>query len=113
MMKPTSAEMISAMWGVTTTFALSPDDATVGLTSQQLFKSDPHRLSFLFVNLSSAGMYIAPKGNVNSTNGIYIAPNGGTITVQWDRDFITPTLEWSVIGTVVDSPYYAIEVKIS
>jgi hypothetical protein len=108
-MSVTLSELLESLYGVKTTNRANPNIATVSTTAQKILNNNPNRVSFLVVNLSVNGLYIAPAQDVASTKGIYLAPNGGFATFMWDRDFELVGQEWWAIGTAVGTTLYCLE----
>jgi hypothetical protein len=91
------SDLLQNLYGVTSFPQINKKVNQVGVSVVEIMSSNPNRVSFLVVNLSANNLFISPENDVSSTKGIYIAPNGGSITVQWDRDF-----------ELVSQPFYAI-----
>jgi len=105
-------EMLEALYGVKSRKRVNYLVAQVEDEPTRILPGDPNRLSFVFVNLSANPMYIAPQRNLThtpATVGIYIAPTGGSIILQWDRDFELVSEEWWAISTIAASPCYILE----
>jgi len=109
-------EMLDALFGVKSRKRINYLVAQIEDTPTRFLPSDPKRLSFVFQNVSANPIYIAPENNPAAApvpRGIYIAPNGGSIILQWDRDFELVTEEWHAISTVAASACYILENLIS
>jgi hypothetical protein len=91
------SDLLQNLYGVKSFPQVNKKVNQVGVSAIEIMSSNPNRVSFLVVNLSANNLFISPENDVSSTKGIYIAPNGGSITVQWDRDF-----------ELVSQPFYAI-----
>lgn len=105
-------EMLEALFGVKSRKRINYLVAQVEDEVTRILPSDPRRLSFVFQNVSANPIYIAPENNPATApvpRGIYIAPSGGSIIMQWDRDFELVTEEWHAISTVAASGCYILE----
>lgn len=103
------SEMLENLYGVKTFPQYNKVVDQVGTTVVQILKANPNRVSFLIVNLSANNLFISPLPDVASTKGIYIAPNGGSITVQWDRDFELASYAFYAIASGATSNVFVLE----
>lgn len=94
----TNAEMIAALFGIRTAFAVNPQTNTVGVTEVMVLPNDPMRVGIVFVNNSANAIYVLPRKGVSADEGIYLAPNGGTISMVWDRDFELCSVAWYALA---------------
>lgn len=108
-MPKTAADLLFAREGVRTTRRVNRVAASVGIAAAQVFRQDPNRIGFRFVNLSLNAMYLGSWSDVSSTKGIYVGPNGGSALALWDEDGEEVGYEWFVIADGAASAYLAVE----
>lgn len=103
------SDLLQNLYGIKTFPQTNKKVDTVQDSITQIMSANPNRVSFLIVNLSANNMYISPSNDVSSTKGIYIAPNGGSISVQWDRDFELVSQPFFGIAGGADSDVFILE----
>lgn len=103
------SDLLQNLYGVKTFPQVNKTTSAVGTSVTRILSSNPNRVSFLVVNLSANQMFISPEPDVSSSKGIYIAPNGGSINVQWDRDFELVSQPFFAIAGAAASEVYIIE----
>lgn len=99
-MSVTLKELLNDMFGIQTFEQINKTTSDIDSTVKTILKANPNRVSFVIFNLGTAAAYISIENDVSSSKGMYIAPNGGSITVQWDRDFSLPAREWFGISSL-------------
>lgn len=86
---------------------------SVGTSYSQVAKNNPTRLSGLFINLSTADIYLNITGNVSIGNGILLVPSGGSFSVaQWD-DYGFAGYPFFAIATAAASPLLFVETNVN
>lgn len=105
--------LIERELGVKTSSRQSDPASTISQAAVVIFKPDPRRLFFLFVNMGTGTIFLAPRPGVSATDGIFIPANGGTLSSSFRDDFILPALEWSGLGADANIPFYTLEVLMS
>lgn len=91
--------LIRNLYGLVTTEVENPITASVGVAATRILPNNPNRATVLITNLSANNIYIGLTQAVSATNGIFVAPNGGSIVLQWDKDFLMQTRElWAIAG---------------
>lgn len=103
------AQMLEALFGIRSYLRTNPEVSSVGVSASRILRGNPQRVSIVVFNLSANNVYIAPFNDVSATNGFYIAPNGGSVTMQWDRDFEMLSHEWWGIAPAGASNIYVME----
>ncbi len=107
--KVTLSKLLENLYGVRTSEQENPVTTSIGTAATRLLANNPNRVSVVIFNLSANSIYIGLTNGVSSTNGIYIAPNGGSISLQWDKDFMLTTREFFAIATGAASSVYVLE----
>jgi hypothetical protein len=102
-------DYLEARLGVRTDTRVSADGVTLGVAAAIVFRQDPRRLGFSFVNLSPNIMYLTPVGTPSATKGFYLGPNGGTLGMNILEDGEIVAWEWLGIAGAPASPYYTVE----
>lgn len=102
-------DLLQNLYGVKSTYRINKTTGLVQDTVTKIMTANPNRLSFLLVNTSASGIYVSPENDVSSTKGVYLAPLGGSMIMQWDRDFELVASEWFAIATSADSAIYVLE----
>ena len=102
-------DLLEAMYGVKTRVRQNPKTDTVGVSAVKIADSNPNRLTLLINNVSSNAIYITPDNQPSATRGIYVAPGGGSVVMQWDRDFSLVSQEWYAIAAAANSEIYVLE----
>ena len=102
-------DLLEAMYGVKTRVRQNPKTDNIGTSITKIADSNPNRLTLLVNNLSSNAIYISPDNLVSTKRGIYVAPGGGSVVMQWDRDFSLVSQQWYAISAAVDSDIYVLE----
>jgi len=115
MRKPSSIhDLLEKEYG--TSFIIREDPYGVGdadSASKQLFPSDPARIAFYFINLSTGVMYLRPSQlAASATAGIRIDSSGGDLFVAWRDDGILPSFEWQVIGDDNNLAFFVLEYRV-
>lgn len=105
----TVRDLLEARLGVRTTAFENRAASSIGTTAGQVFRQDPSRVSFLFVNLSLNNITIRPRIAPTSTRGIRLAPNGGSVEVDWETDGEVVAWEWLGIADGAGSEFFALE----
>lgn len=108
-MSITLSEFLQNLYGVKSNYQVNKRVSTVGVTAVSIMSNNPNRLSFLIINNSANNLYISPLNDVASTKGIYIAPSGGSVVLQWDRDFELVGQEWFAIASGALSNVFILE----
>lgn len=103
------SDLLQNLYGVKTFPQINKTVSQVGVAAIQIMSANPNRVSFLVVNLSANNLYISPLNDVASTKGIYVAPSGGSITVQWDRDFELVSMPFFAIASGAASDVFILE----
>jgi len=102
-------DVIRGLFGVDTTPNKNPLTNSVGVTAVKILSNNPKRMSVLIQNLSANTVYIGLKPDVSNTNGILLAANGGSITLQYDKDFQLVTNEMYAIASGAASSILVLE----
>jgi hypothetical protein len=108
-MSITLNELLEGLYGVKTFHQINQTVSAIGVASIPIMKGNPNRVSFLIVNLSANAIYISPMNDVSATKGIYVAPNGGSVLMQWDRDFELVSQTFYGIAAGAASSVYILE----
>jgi len=103
------SDLLQNLYGIKTFPQINKTVSQVGSSAVQIMSANPNRVSFLVVNLSTNNLFISPQNDVSSTKGIYIAPSGGSITIQWDRDFELVSQPFFAIAAGAASDVYILE----
>lgn len=103
------SDLLQNLYGVKTFPQINKLVDEVDATVTQILSANPNRVSFTFVNLSAVNMWIGPHSDVSSTKGIFVSPNGGSITLQWDRDFELVSQPFFAIAIANNSDCYILE----
>jgi hypothetical protein len=103
------SDLLQNLYGVKSFSQINKTTSLVQDTVTSIMSANPNRLSFLVVNTSTANIYLSSQNDVSSTKGIYLAPLGGSIIMQWDRDFELVASQWFAIASNADSEIYILE----
>jgi hypothetical protein len=103
------SDLLQNLYGVKSFSQINKATSLVQDTVTSIMSANPNRLSFLVVNTSTANIYLSSQNDVSSTKGIYLAPLGGSIIIQWDRDFELVASQWFAIASNADSEIYILE----
>lgn len=103
------SEMLFNLYGIKSHPKINSVTSSVDIAVTNILKNNPNRLSFLIVNLGANSVYIAPDNIVSSSHGIYVAPNGGSVILQWDRDFELVAQEWWATAGADDNAILTLE----
>jgi len=89
----------------------APSQATAGVATATLLQSNPNRMGFTVINLSTNNVFVAPAeaGTVSSTNGILLAPSGGALSVQVQNDGDLSEHAWNIIASGAGSAVFVNE----
>lgn len=99
-MSVTLNEILQNLYGVKTSPRLNYTTDDIDSSVKAIVNNNPNRVSMIIVNLGANACYISPFRDVSSTKGIYIAPNGGSVVLQWDKDFELVGYEWHGVSSV-------------
>lgn len=102
-------DMLVNLFGIGTYERVNPVTDASAAAAAVVAHANPMRAMLLIVNLSANNVYIAPDNQVAADHGIYIAPNGGSVLLQWDRDFELCAREWWIISPAGASDIFVIE----
>lgn len=105
----TAATLIENLYGLRTTEIENPIVSSVGVTPIKIAGNNPNRVSLVIVNLSANNLYISLTVGVSATNGMFIAPNGGSIVLQYDKDFMMVTRDIYAVAAGAASSIYVLE----
>lgn len=105
--------LLEAKFGTRFTPFANRAASTIGATAGQIFRQDPSRVAFLFVNLSLNNIFLTPLGAPSSSNGIRVDANGGSLAVNWEEDGEVVAWEWLGIADGAASPFFALETIIA
>jgi len=93
-------ELLEAHFGMQTTYRLSPPAFQIGVAVTQLVGYDPNRLGIVIVNTGATTAYLSPENTIAAGAGIVLAPNGGSVSLNWDKDFDLVAQQWFAIAGV-------------
>jgi hypothetical protein len=99
------ADLIAEELGVQVTTRDNELISSVGAARAMLLKNSPHRVAFLFVNLSPVSMYLGHFNDVATSKAILVGSGGGNVLVWWKEDFDLPTREWWVLADAAASNF--------
>ena len=105
----TLQDLLNDLFGVKTSYRISPIVNNADIATQKFLNINPNRVSFVIFNLSANNVYISPSNLVSATNGFWVAPNGGSISFQWDKDFELVSQEWFFMSNVDNSNVFILE----
>lgn len=108
-MAKTLAELITERLGVRTSARINPEGSSLGTSAARVMGNNPNRVAFIFVNLSSNIIYLAPLEVPSSSNGIRVGTNGGSLSLVWDEDFDLTGYEWRGVADAAASSYFVVE----
>jgi len=103
------SELLENLYGVRSTHHINKLTNMVQDTVTKVMSGNPNRLSFVFTNNSANNIYLSTQNDVASTKGIFVASNGGTVVIQWDRDFELVSSEWFAIASAINSNVFILE----
>ncbi len=104
------ALLIDEEFGTPTSPEINPERSDIGTSALTLFRLNPNRVAFHFVNLSTATMYIGPFADVSSSKGYRVGPGGGTLISRYQIDFHLVGMEWFVVATSANSNLFSLEI---
>jgi len=87
----------------------NPLITTIGTTATRVFRRNPNRLLWLFVNMSANTIYLAFSPDVNTTKGIILA-NGDFMIAELEKDAALTFNEVWIVADAADSAIYTLEV---
>lgn len=108
-MAKTLADLLTDKLGVRTTSRINPEGSSLGTSIARVFGNNPNRVAWLFINLSTNAIYLAPDPTPSSTRGIRIGVSGGSASFVWDEDFDVVGYEWNGVADAAGSNYFAVE----
>lgn len=108
----TAATLIENLYGIHTTETENPVTNSVGVAAVKIARNNPNRVVFTIFNLSANNIFIGLTPSVSSTNGMFVAPNGGSIVLQYDKDFMMVTRDIYAISAGAASSIYVLENEI-
>lgn len=83
----------------------------VALTTVEIAKGDPERVSLTLINMGSDAIFVAPSSRIASNlQGILLSPSGGFLIMTMRDDFVLPILSWHARAVDVTT-LYVLEVK--
>lgn len=88
----------------------NPMIATIGTDAGEVFRRDPNRLMWLFVNMSANSIYLAFSGDVEAGAKGVILTNGDTIIVSLEKDAALVFNDVWIVADAADSAIYSLEV---
>lgn len=110
MYNKTLMDLISASYGVEcdTVEHLEP---SIGNTRKlQFIPYNPNRLCIVIVNNGANTMFMTTDNNTAIDDGIALSPYGGSVALQWDRDFTLVSSQYAFSTLVGTSKLYWLEV---
>lgn len=87
----------------------NPLITTIGTDALQLFRRNPNRLLWLFVNMSANTIYLAFSPDVSTTKGI-ILTNGDFMIAELEKDAALTFNEVWIVADAAPSAIYSLEV---
>jgi len=90
----------------------NPMITTIGITAGQVFRRDPNRLMWLFVNMSANTIYLAFAGDVSTEKGI-ILTNGDFTIIELEKDGALVFSEVWIVASAAPSAIYSLEVLVA
>jgi hypothetical protein len=103
-----SLDYLSAKYGFKIA-ALPPRIVSVGTTATEVLKSNPKRVMFQVINISSYDMYFSFLPNVSSTNGIPVVAYGGGVISRLEEDMEYTTFPAYMISPSGTGSVYILE----
>lgn len=103
------ADLVQDRLGVKTFARFNPVKTTAGVTAAQVLRQQPNRAAFVYVNLSTADIYLGPFADVSATKGIRIPASGGSAVFLYEEDFDLVGYEWFDVATVAASAIFVLE----
>lgn len=106
----TLEDIIAIKYGIKTQVYETPlvDEVMIAIT--QVMRPNPNRVGLLFINISANNIFIAPDNDVAAAHGILLVANGGTFSIDWQKDFILPSLGWYGTAGADNSDFYSLEI---
>lgn len=102
-------KIIKDLYGVIVSEQENPVVSSLSTTAAKILQAKPRRLGFIIVNLSSVSVYVSMANNPSSTKGILLGANGGSLSVDWQKDFTLPSREWYGVAASGTANIYIIE----
>jgi len=81
------------------------------LHARQAIPANPERVSLTVINVGTAFAQLTPNISNLANGGIILSSNGASVTMNMRDDFVLPTLEWFVQGSISTATLYVIEVN--
>lgn len=88
----------------------NPLIATIGTDAAEVFKRNPNRLMWLFVNMSTAVIHLAFSGDVEAGVKGVILTNGDLMIISLEVDAALVFNDVWIVSDGVDSAIYSLEV---
>lgn len=102
----TSQDFLNRLYGLVNPAAPVSSNPSVGTTATSIAAADPARFALLIVNLGTSSCYVAPFGQVSSTDGIILDSGGGFVSMTNRDDLLLPDYQWwAVCGASGQSLY--------
>lgn len=105
----TLADLLNGFLGLQARPRTNPEGSSLGTAVARVLGNNPNRVGFLFINLSTVNMYLAPLDVPTTTKAIIVGPGGGNLSAVWLEDFDLCGYEWNGLADAVASNYLAIE----
>ena len=86
---------------------------SVGTSVTPVALNNPSRLSGLFINLSTADIYLGNDQNVSIGNGILLVASGGSFQVDQWNDYGFAGFPFYAIATAITSPLQFVETNVN
>lgn len=106
-------DFLHRKYGIENSHAVeNPMITTIGTDPTQLFRRDPNRLMWLFVNMSVNIVYLAFSADVSAEKGI-ILTNGDFTIIELEKDAALVFNEVWIVADVDPSAIYSLEVLVA
>ena len=105
--------LIEREYGLSGSEIVEGEAIVAAAAAVRIWKQDPRRVAFTFVNLSANVLGIAPFGDLTTARQISVAANGGVVTVGFRDDLVLPSLEWFVLGTAAAEAFMTFGVRLT
>lgn len=110
MLTKTLQDLLWNSYGIQTALVEHREPLINNVSKKQYIPYNPNRVALVIVNNGGNALYMTTELQTALDDGIALSAYGGSVSFQWDRDFILGCSQWCFNTVVGTSKLYWLEV---